>query len=162
MAFLGTNGWWGFDFDPGLDTQLVQEWYINKWNGAVSQDCADSIASMADTDCAYLATSLQRLQSHKDVEHIVIVTHTVPLSALIEHDIELQGSLRFNVMGNRSMSKVLNFDTGNKVHTWCFGHYHLGADQVRSGIRYVSNCRGRGNTAYSQYAYHPRRVVIDH
>jgi hypothetical protein len=66
-----------------------------------------------------------------------------------------------NVMGNRLMMQALAADTEHKIHTWCFGHYHGSVDQTRSGVRFVNNCRGRGNTTHSQYVYHPKRIVID-
>ena len=90
-----------------------------------------------------------------------MVTHTVPDPALIAHDIDLSGSMRMNVMGNRLMMQALAADTEHKIHTWCFGHYHGSVDQTRSGIRFVNNCRGRGDTAHRQYVYHPKRIVID-
>jgi hypothetical protein len=55
---------------------------------------------------------------------------------------------------------VLTSDLGHKVHTWCFGHYHMPVDQTRNGIRYVNNCRGRGDSAYRQWAYQPKRIEI--
>jgi predicted phosphodiesterase len=66
-----------------------------------------------------------------------------------------------NTMGNRYMMQALALDTEHKIDTWCFGHYHGSVDQVRSGIRFVNNCRGRGDTTHSQYVYHPKRIVVD-
>ena len=31
VAILGTNGWWGFDFDLGIDYIGCQEWYREKF-----------------------------------------------------------------------------------------------------------------------------------
>jgi hypothetical protein len=108
-----------------------------------------------------MISSVQKLQRHKDVQKIVMVTHTVPDPALIAHDIELDGSLRFNTMGNRLMMQAMAADTENKIHTWCFGHYHGSVDQTRSGIRFVNHCRGRQHTKYSRHVYYPQRIVID-
>jgi hypothetical protein len=116
---------------------------------------------MSTTDASYMIASVQRLQKHNDVKKIVMVTHTVPDPALIAHDIDLEGSMKFNVMGNRLMMQAMAQDTENKIHTWCFGHYHGSVDQTRSGIRFVNNCRGRNGTMYSQHVYHPKRIVID-
>jgi predicted phosphodiesterase len=91
-----------------------------------------------------------------------MVTHTVPLPELIYHDIELADRLPFNTMGNRFMQNALEMDTEHKIDTWCFGHYHGKIDQYREGVRYVNNCRGRGNTPYSQYAYHPLRITVEY
>ena len=77
-------------------------------------------------------------------------------------DIDLANKLKFNVMGNRHMLNALDVDTEHKIDTWCFGHYHGKVDQYRDSVRYVNNCRGRGQTPWSQYVYHPLRVVIDY
>ena len=160
VAILGTNGWGGYDFDFGISPEQASLWAQEKYN--LSAPAAKSIARMAVTDAQYMINSVKRLQTHQDVKKIVMVTHTVPDPALIMHDIDLEGSMRFNVMGNRYMMQAAASDTENKIHTWCFGHYHGSVDQTRSGIRFVNNCRGRANTQYSQYAYHPTRIVIDY
>jgi predicted phosphodiesterase len=60
------------------------------------------------------------------------------------------------------MLNALDVDTEQKIDTWCFGHYHGKVDQYRNGVRYVNNCRGRSNTQWSQFVYHPLRVVVDY
>lgn len=159
VAILGTNGWFGFDFDLGIDPEQVDQWVQEKYK--ISADATKNIARLSSTDTNYMIASVQRLQKHKDVKKIVMVTHTVPDPALISHDIDLEGSMRFNTMGNRYMMQAMAADTENKIHTWCFGHYHGSVDQTRSGIRFVNNCRGRSNTRYSQHVYYPRRIVVD-
>ena len=159
VAILGTNGWWTYDFDLGIDAEQTSLWFQDK--AQVSAACARTVGRMATTDATYMVTSVKRLQHHDDVKKIVCVTHTVPNSSLIAHDIDLSGSMKFNTMGNSFMMQTLNADIKSKLHTWCFGHYHGSIDQSRSGVRFVNNCRGRGDTAYSQFVYHPRRIVID-
>ena len=159
VAILGTNGWFGYDFDLGIDPEQVDQWVQEKYG--ISSVATKNIARLSNTDASYMAASIQRLQKHNDVKKIVMVTHTVPDPALISHDVDLDGSMRFNVMGNRYMMQAMAADTENKIHTWCFGHYHGSVDQTRSGIRFVNNCRGRGNTRYSQHVYHPLRIVVN-
>lgn len=159
VAILGTNGWWGFDFDLSIDSEDSITWYKEKFN--LTDSAVNSITQMATTDSMYMNSSIKRLQTHKDVKRIVMVTHTVPDPALIAHDIGLDGNLAMNVMGNRYMMQALAQDTEHKIDTWCFGHYHGSIDQVRSGIRFVNNCRGRADTPYAQHVYHPKRIVIE-
>jgi hypothetical protein len=159
IAILGTNGWFGFDFDLGIDPEQVDQWVQEKYN--MSAAATKSIARMSNTDASYMIASVQKLQRHADVQKIVMVTHTVPDPALIAHDIELEGHMQFNTMGNRLMMQAMAADTENKLHTWCFGHYHGPVDQTRSGIRFVNNCRGRGDTPYSKSVYYPQRIIID-
>jgi hypothetical protein len=108
-----------------------------------------------------MINSVKKLQTHQDVRAIVIVTHTVPAPWIVSHDIDLVNTWRFNCMGNPHLQLLINEDTENKIHTWCFGHYHKSVDRVHNGIRYVNNCRGRGDTEWSQPAYYPRRISVD-
>lgn len=159
IAILGTNGWWGFDFELSLDPTQSAQWWQDKMQ--VSGNTVKSVAKMSTTDATYMVSSVRRLQSHHEVKKIIAVTHTVPLSTLIQHDIALEGSLRYNCMGNAYMQQALLADTKNKIHTWCFGHYHGSVDQIHHDVRFVNNCRGRGDTDYKQYVYHPKRILVD-
>jgi len=159
VAILGTNGWWGFDFGDTDPTQAAQ-WYQQQWTPPLSSGVIRQIASQSTNDSVYLDCSLRRLQTHADVRHVVVVTHTVPNPDLISHDIDLAHTYRFNCMGNGDMMVTMDTSTSQKMHTWCFGHYHMPVDQVHNGVRFVNNCRGRGNTAYRQWAYQPRRIEI--
>jgi len=159
VAILGTNGWWGFDFDLGIDPEQSAQWAQERY--CISESATKGIARMSNTDSTYMISSVAKLQTHKEVQKIVMVTHTVPDPALIAHDIDLEGTMRFNTMGNRLMMQAMAADTENKLHTWCFGHYHGSVDQVRSGIRFVNNCRGRGDTPYAKPVYYPQRIVVD-
>lgn len=160
VAILGTNGWWGFDFGDSDPTQAAQ-WYQQRWTPALPGSIVRQIAAQSTNDSIYLESSVARLQKHQDVRHVVMVTHTVPNPNLIAHDIELAHTYRFNCMGNGDMMAVMDRDLANKLHTWCFGHYHMPVDQIHNGVRFVNNCRGRGDTAYRQWAYQPRRIEID-
>lgn len=159
VAILGTNGWWTYDLDPSIDTEQTSRWFQEQCQ--VDAQTAKIVGRMATTDATYMTTSVKRLQTHAEVKKIVCVTHTVPDSRLIAHDIGLSDTLRFNTMGNGFMTRALSADTQKKIHTWCFGHYHGSVDQIRQGVRYVNNCRGRGDTEWRQYVYHPLRVVVD-
>jgi len=160
VALLATNGWWGFDLDGTQDYMQSATWYHDRLRNDMTLDVVDRIREQSHADAAYLANSIRRIQTHGDVRHIVLITHTVPDAALITHDIELTGTHKFNCMGNSLMSQVLASDPARKVHTWCFGHYQMPVDQTRNGVRYVNNCRGRGDSSYRQWAYQPKRIEI--
>jgi UDP-2,3-diacylglucosamine pyrophosphatase LpxH len=159
VAVVATNGWWSYDFDPNIDYDITKEWYAHKKN--LTDYAATNIQMFALNDAAYLINSVKRLQTHQDVKRIVIVTHTVPLPSLIDHDPELIDTAQFNIMGNRYMQQVLDVDTEQKIHTWCFGHYHNSVDQIYNNVRYVNNCLGYSNTPYVKSVYYPKRIVID-
>ncbi len=162
VAILGTNGWWGYDLDENINRddckQHMTDWYAKKMPG--HEINPDEISDLSRRDVAYLVNSVRRLQTHNDVKKIVIVTHTVPSASLIKHDINLSGTTQFNHMGNRLMHLVHTNDTERKINIWCFGHYHGSVDQVINGIRFVNNCRGRGDTPYRQDAYFPKRIDV--
>jgi predicted phosphohydrolase len=160
VAFIGTNGWWTFDMDPRIDEEQCRQWYCNEMN--VGLPVATAVHGLAYNDATYLSSTIKKLQTHKDVTSIVVVTHTVPKIELIEHDIDLDHTYKFNVMGNSVIEVVLDQDTEHKVKTWCFGHYHSSVDRDIDGVRYVNNCRGRPDDS-SKWAqsYYPRRIVID-
>jgi len=159
VAILGTNGWFSFDFDPTIDPTQSAQWYQSKFS--LTGDAVKTISRMARTDALYMINSVKRLQTHQDVKKIVMVTHTVPDPVLISHDINIEGTWRFNTMGNHMMRQVHAVDTEKKIHTWCFGHYHSSVDQVRDNIQYINHCRGRGNTDYGQHVYYPRRITVN-
>ena len=159
VAFLACNGWWGFDMDPNVDYDQSVAWFTERYG--VNNTSAAVIANMAMTDVAYLRNSVKKLQMHRDVKAIVVVTHTVPGAWLINHDLELENNYRINTTGNNHLQIALDEDTENKVKAWCFGHYHRPVDRTMAGIRYVNNCRGRGNTPWSQPVFYPKRITID-
>lgn len=160
VAILGTNGWWGFDLDLGVDPTGSAQQFQEQHD--LSNDAVKAISRMANTDAMYMINSVKRLQTHLDVKKIVMVTHTVPDASLISHDINIEGRLVFNTMGNRMMQQALAVDSEEKIHTWCFGHYAGPVDQVRDGIRYVNNYRGKGNTAWCQHVYYPKRITVEY
>jgi hypothetical protein len=161
VAILATNGWWGFDFGNDCEPTQSAQWYQSKWTPPLESGVLQNIGRQATFDYTYLRNSVKRLQTHNDVKHVIMVTHTVPLPQLIEHDIDLNGTFRFNCMGNPHLQMALEEDTERKIKTWAFGHYHRSVDRDFGGIRYVSNPRGRGNTPWSQPAYYPKRIEVE-
>lgn len=160
VAILGTNGWWDYDLDPRISSADVMNWFEDECG--VDRDISEVIRKIAIADSMYIANSVKRLQTHIDVQKIIMVTHTVPCAELINHDIHLIDTLRFNTMGNSMMLDCLHTDLEKKIDTWCFGHYHGAVDQTRNGIRFVNNCRGKNNTNWSKHVYHPRRIEIEY
>ncbi len=159
VALLATNGWWEFDFDNQIDSEAAQQWYRDTYD--VSQDVIDQIKHMAEFDTQYMINGIRRLQTHTDVKKIVIITHTVPDPALIDHDIAVVGTPQFNCLGNRTMMQAMAADTENKICTWCFGHYNGSVDQIRSGIRFINNPRGMPNDPWPMVNYFPKRITVD-
>jgi hypothetical protein len=158
VAILATNAWWTYDFDSRLDLDQSVQFVQNHYS--ISATEAQSISGIAYHDVAYLINSVRKLQTHKEVKAIVLITHTVPESWIVSHDVDLVDTWRFNSTGNSQISLALDQDTENKVQAWCFGHYHRPVDQLHNGIRWISNPRGRGDTNWCQQVYYPRRIEI--
>lgn len=158
VAIIGTNGWWTYDFDPDINLddsiQYIQDHF------GITNATATNMMGVAYNDASYLINSIRKLQTHNDVNSIVVVTHTVPAPWIVSHDPDLANTCRFNGMGNSLISRAIDEDTENKIKTWCFGHYHRPVHQDFAGIEYISNPRGRGNTVWSQIAYYPKRIEI--
>lgn len=159
VAILATNGWWSYDFDPMLDLDQSIDWYCNRTQ--ILNSSAIAINSIAYNDAAYVMNSVRKLQTHQDVRAIVMVSHTLPSPWIINHDVDLVDTWRFNCMGNQHLELALQEDTENKIKVWCFGHYHKSVDRYYNGIHYVNNCRGRGDTEWRQAAYYPKRITVD-
>jgi hypothetical protein len=159
VALLATNGWWSYDFDPAIDQEHCRNWYIDYLD--TNSTIPNQIVDLALNDALYMKNNLKILQTYPQVKHIVMVSHTVPASWITEHDLDLLDSCRYNCLGNQYLEAALAEDTEHKVHTWCFGHYHKPVDQYYQGIRYVNNCRGKGNTPWGVSPYYPKKIVID-
>lgn len=159
VAFVACNGWYSFTMNPKIKFDETVAWFNSRYG--VSHSVAPTIVSMALTDAAYLRNSIRKLQMHQDVKAIVVVTHTVPSPRLVEHDLELEDHYRFNTTGNEHLQIALDEDTEKKIKVWCFGHYHRSIDREVENVRYVNNCRGRGNTPWSQSVYYPKRITVN-
>lgn len=158
-AFIGCNGWWTYDFGDTEETAESKEWLANRYN--ITFEDINSIEAMALTDATYLNKSISKLQTHNEINNVVIVSHTVPHLDLVRHDIELENTLRLNCLGNRYLYNSIKTDTEAKIHTWVFGHYHNDVDQTLDGIRFVNNCRGRGDTPWCKPVYYPKKIFIN-
>jgi|GEM_PF-2475438 len=159
VAFLATNGWWNYDFDPNMELDQSIAWYCDK--AKIPEHTAIELNSFGYNDTAYMINSVKKLQLQSDVKGIVMITHTVPAPWLVQHDTDLVDTWRFNITGNHHIDRSLKEDRENKIKAWCFGHYHRPVDVTKNNIRYACNPRGRGDTEYSQAAYYPKRITID-
>jgi len=159
IAILASNGWWTYDFDQNIDYEQTVHWLRERYQ--ITDNEAAIISDLAYNDAVYMRNSLRKIQTHQDVKKVIVMTHTVPLPEIIEHDIDLVGNYRFNTMGNSYITTLLSEDTEKKVSTWVFGHYHKLVDTKINGIRYVNNCRGRGDTDFKQVAYNPKVITVD-
>ena len=157
IAILGTNGWWDYEFDQTDDIEQSFNFVTDTYK--ITRDAAYKLLSLAYQDAAYLTRSIEKLQRHRDVSRIIVVTHTLPRASLVQHDPTLQGTYKMGLMGNAGMQSVLDADTEKKITHWLFGHYHGRVDQAIDGVRYINNPRGRASDVLHD-PYHPLRISI--
>lgn len=158
VAIIAANGWWTYDFESYVHADNSIDWFC-RYVGATREQ-ALNIVDRAVEDAAYLINSVQKVQLHNDIRSIVMVSHTLPCSWLINHDITLINQSGFNCMGNQHMTQAFGADLEDKIKMWCVGHYHHNIDRELNGVRYVSNVRGRANTPWFNHAFYPKRLII--
>jgi predicted phosphohydrolase len=158
LAIVGVNGWWTYDLDPNLDQE--QAWLFALDQYKISESVGSMLLEYAYKDAHYLATTIERLQEHEEVNKILIVSHTVPMQELIKHDSELSDTYIFNLMGNSELAECLQLDKQNKITNWVFGHYHGRVDQAHYNIRFCNNPKGRANDVIND-PYFPLRIEIE-
>jgi predicted phosphodiesterase len=158
VAFVGTNGWTTFNFDEELSYADSKRWYEDRYK--ISMFAGQNIEAMAMSDAGHLCKMVSKLQTHPDIQKIVVVSHFVPDIRLVNHDIDLQGSHGLNCTGNVFLTRCLEEDHEQKIDTWVFGHYHNDVDKFLDGVRYTNNCRGRSGTNWCKTVYYPKRITI--
>lgn len=140
-AFVGANSWWTYDYlEPMvsriecMDAFCLNEDYENY--------VAIELWDRAIENSEFLSNIVRDFNKVDRIEEIVVITHTLPRRDLVE----VPPSIKLPDLGklyNSALSDVFAHDTGKKISTWCFGHYHAEAvDKKIDGVRYVSNPRG--------------------
>lgn len=157
-AFIGSNGWWTFDFPElsGAANRIdVMEEYCAHDKRTMRE--AIQIWTQAQEQAEFLSDVVEKLQTNDDIGEIVIVTHTVPRQELAYRP--SNGDMfAWGKIGNSSMINVLDNDVEGKISTWCFGHNHpYEVDQMLDGVRYVCHARGRPDDCPSG-SYYPKLI----
>lgn len=161
VAFIGTNGWWTFDFGEGINDSSRAD--------AMKDYCARTNWSMKDAiklwdeaqyQAEFMMDAVSTIQTEESINEIVVVTHTVPRRNLVPTG--FAGTLSdWAKLGNSFMEDVLKYDSEGKISTWCFGHFHeIAFDQVIEGVRYISHPRGKPSDAINS-VYYPKLVDTD-
>jgi hypothetical protein len=128
IAVLGANGWYG--------------------NTAHDEETASIIEVHRNEDILYLKNTIERLQKHLDVKHIVIVSNSVPGIDLYfgEHPETVDIQLNLNI--------ALIADTENKVSHWLYGTYGKVVDTNINDINYINN------SSFKRNPYWAKRIAI--
>lgn len=135
-AIVGTNGWASMDINPEYDYWQTSEWCSNN---DVSEVFFENANMGAVSDAKYLGGTIETLQTHKNVEKIIVVTGAIPLYDLVKHDIKLNKTPLVNLKGNSFLSCALGEDLEDKITTWCFSSYSYPIDTVLLNVRWITN-----------------------
>jgi len=153
VAIICVNGWFSFDFNKDFDMAHMHQWM--KEQKMINQmEDAMHLMSLGLNDCAYLERTITKTTQLKTVDEIIIMSAVCPDVDLIKHDSTLQDTPRINLMGNNYLKKCLEKDTNKKVSTWMFGTYPHAVNEVRDGIRWVSNPKA------DNFVYNPRPIQV--
>jgi len=158
VAIVGINGWWNFAFNPAISPEQAIAHWCETYSFTLAN--AEDVIQHANNDAVYLRNTLIKLQSMKEVEKIIVVSHTVPLFELIYHDPRINYSYQSSLMGNNQLEDILDDNLTDKIHTWIFGHYGGDIDQTINGIRFINNCRNAASDIYAKNVYNPKRLSI--
>lgn len=156
-AFIGSNGWYSYDFcEPMVSKQECVHSLVHQ--KGKSQDLIFEQWEMAMEDADYIRNTVNICSTDITVKNIVLVTHTVPNRNLLwlpesNEDIYLVGE-----QGSSYLEGVIRADVNNKVKNWCFGHLHSPCDTVINGVRYVSNPRGIPAHRTAKHIYYPQLI----
>jgi len=128
IAVIGANGWYG--------------------NTTHDEETASIIEVHRNEDILYLKNTIERLQKHLDVKHIVIVSNSVPGIDLYfgEHPETVDIQLNLNI--------ALIADTENKVSHWLYGTYGKVVDTNINDINYINN------SSFNRNPYWAKRIAI--
>lgn len=149
IAYVGRCGWW----DYVKEAEKENEEYFSEWMPHLdsSQVTAfhENVGLKATEDYAGIVQDLIKMENCKEVERIILVTHTIPHRRFCNES----GALHhLNTLLEKIDSKSYP-----KLDTWIFGHVHEKWDTIIDGVRYIANPRGRMDD-YRRIQYGPVRI----
>lgn len=155
-AFIGSNGWFSYDFgEPFCSKEECFHYELTELGK--SQELLFEQWEMALEDSTFLSNAVEICSKDNTVDDIVVVTHTLPTPKLAWFPPDGKYAT-MGTQGNSNLEDVLRRDRNNKIKTWAFGHVHTPIDRVINGVRYVSNPRGIPSHQGSQTIYYPKMI----
>lgn len=123
---------------------------INGWNGNASDiNYIDEFhhKCFKYEDITYLTKTVEKLQLHKDVKKIIIISNCIPAKELFFSQPNPNDDDCY-------AGQALDEDTEKKVAVWVYGSDNKMVDTVISGVRYVNN------TKFDREPYYAKRIEI--
>ncbi len=129
IAIAGANGWYGNTIPVDEDTEKQIEQHRHE-------------------DLVYVKSTLEKLQKHLDVKHIIVLSNSVPGLPLYfgEHPVTVENQL--------SLDLLLPVDTERKISHWIYGTYGKVVDTHINGINYINN------SSFKKNPYWAKRIEV--
>lgn len=145
VAFIGCNSWYDFKFIPDINT-VSQCISLYMSNSSDPKQCNFTThpEKMAIEHAEIIANEVSHFNQNKDIDKIVIITHTSPHYLGVTWKTDRHSWNLFNgAYGNSEMEKVWIADEHNKIVHAVYGHVHDQHDFYGdNGIRFITNPRG--------------------
>lgn len=138
-VFIGVNGWWNYN-NNNSESKKKSKNYFKKWIPKLdeidSNIFINQVLEKSEEDFLYLKKSIEKFENNSDIESIIIVTHTVPITHFLsERDIR-----EFDTLVN---TKFLELHKYKKISKWIFGHTHGEINEKFDDIEFICYPRGR-------------------
>jgi Icc-related predicted phosphoesterase len=153
VAFIGSNGWWTYDFSTLGRSACFNQLIDQGWPKEVLFEQFEQ----AEQDAAGLKSLVELFDKDASVKKIVIVTHTIP-SPEFKYITPDQLDSAYGRNGSSFMSGVFTKNKKEKLCAWVFGHVHRSYDVMKNGVHYVSN--PRGTPTNGARVYYPKILNI--
>ncbi|KZW00679.1 Ser/Thr protein phosphatase superfamily protein [Exidia glandulosa HHB12029] len=136
LSILGCTLWSRIEPE---DLDILQ-WALTDFKRIEGFD-PSAFQSCHEKDLAWLEESITKIAADEPERKVVVMTHHAPT---------LQGTSDPKYIGGPTNSAFATELVGgpcwrNNVKVWMFGHTHWNLDEVRDGVRVVSNQRGYGH-----------------
>lgn len=154
-AFIGSNGWWTFDFaEPEMSRETA--WHKLMETG-FTEEFQASVMLNAKQDAMTLCNLVKQFDPDPLIQDIVVVTHSAPIKQArwVPPGMPWEHYAR---AGNSQLQQCLTYNLNRKIRAWCFGHVHVEIDVEIDGIRYL--CHPRGTPPLGSEIYYPKLVRI--
>ena len=137
-VFIGYCGWW--DYNEGLNKDDCYD-YFKDWIDLSKEDSLkfiENVFEKSKEEYNYLKKQLEYYQNKKNIENIIVITHTVPCIKYCGRNMHEQIK-KFLTDYNTQYMKLFQY---TKISHWIFGHTHYNWDEDINGIKFICNSRG--------------------
>ena len=131
-------GWWDYENKNKKKIEKNKNYFktwIPKLKEKESYEFINNVLNRSEEELSKLKKWIELYEKDKEIEQIVIVTHTCPILDFVEkHEID--------TVLNTGYDSIVN-GKYKKLTTWIYGHTHVQGDKKINNIRFLCHPRGR-------------------